>query len=378
MVALSESLLLNCFVAIATVFVVFLAYFKWTFKYWERKGVQYIQPVIPFGNLGNVVNRKEHLGVTVKAWYDEFRKSSLRIGGAYSFWTPFLIVMDPELIKNIVAKDFQYFTDRGLYYNERDDPLSAHLVALQGQRWKNLRTKLTPTFTSGKMKMMFQAVVDYSQQLKSVLDKFSRIDEPLDAKHFFACFTMDVIGACAFGIECNSFKGQDDLFVRYGQKVFQATPWKNFTNTFSFGSPNLARKLRITINHEEAAAFFYKLVKDTVEHREKNPSKREDFMQLLIGLKNQASANESLTFDEVAAQSFLFLLAGYETSATTGAFCLYELSKNQSVQEKLREEIRDVFKKHDGKLTYDAMFEMKYLEQVISGKLCVFLLVIKN
>lgn len=49
-------------------------------------------------------------------------------------------------------------------------------------------------------------------------------------------------------------------------------------------------------------------------------------------------------------------------------FALYELALNPEIQEKMREEINAVLKKHDSKLTYEAMLEMKYLQMVIDGE----------
>jgi cytochrome P450 family 6 len=49
-------------------------------------------------------------------------------------------------------------------------------------------------------------------------------------------------------------------------------------------------------------------------------------------------------------------------------FCLYELSLHQDIQERLRDEIDVVLKKHDGKITYEAMQEMNYLDKVVAGK----------
>jgi hypothetical protein len=38
------------------------------------------------------------------------------------------------------------------------------------------------------------------------------------------------------------------------------------------------------------------------------------------------------------------------------------------MQEQLREEIDVVLKRHEGKITYEAIQEMEYLDKVVSGK----------
>jgi cytochrome P450 family 6 len=72
--------------------------------------------------------------------------------------------------------------------------------------------------------------------------------------------------------------------------------------------------------------------------------------------------------DSMAAQAFVFFLGGFETSSTTMTFCLYELSLHQDVQDRLRQEIDVVLQKHEGKLTYEGIQEMEYLDKVVSGK----------
>lgn len=49
-------------------------------------------------------------------------------------------------------------------------------------------------------------------------------------------------------------------------------------------------------------------------------------------------------------------------------FCLHELSLNQEIQDKARKDVLDVLARYDGKITYDAINEMTYLEQCIKGK----------
>lgn len=77
---------------------------------------------------------------------------------------------------------------------------------------------------------------------------------------------------------------------------------------------------------------------------------------------------KTLTMDEVAAQSFVFFLAGFETSSTTMTFALFELAQHQDIQDRVREEIGQVLAKHDEQMTYDSLSELKYMKQVIDGK----------
>jgi cytochrome P450 family 6 len=71
---------------------------------------------------------------------------------------------------------------------------------------------------------------------------------------------------------------------------------------------DLARKLHVSLTRSDSADFFMSAVKQTVEYREKNNISRNDFMHLLIQLKNNgAIEGEStkignLTVEEIAAQ----------------------------------------------------------------------------
>lgn len=71
--------------------------------------------------------------------------------------------------------------------------------------------------------------------------------------------------------------------------------------------------------------------------------------------------------NDVAAQAFIFFVAGFETSSATMAFCLYELATNPSIQRRLQKEIDVELAKCGGVVTYEAMQEMEYLDKVLAG-----------
>uniref|UniRef100_A0A1I8NKU4 Cytochrome P450 n=1 Tax=Musca domestica TaxID=7370 RepID=A0A1I8NKU4_MUSDO len=114
------------------------------------------------------------------------------------------------------------------------------------------------------------------------------------------------------------------------------------------------------------------IVRNTIEYREREKIKRCDFMDMLIELKNQVheeEGEEQFTIEELAAQAFVFFVAGFDTSSTTMSYALYELAQNLGIQEKLRQEIWEVMEKHQQNFSYECMKDMVYLDQVISETL---------
>lgn len=121
------------------IFLTIYLYIKWTFSYWKRKGMECLDP-----------NFFEGLGDQFMVAYETFREKGLKHGGCFAFFKPIYIPVDLDIVKHILQIDAQNFLNREGFPNEKVDPLRAHLFNLRDDKWKNLRTKLTPTFTSGK------------------------------------------------------------------------------------------------------------------------------------------------------------------------------------------------------------------------------------
>lgn len=337
------------------------------FLYWKKRGFESAEGSFPFGNLSGVGSKRTSAEALMEL-YEEHKHNKDYLG-IYLFIAPAILAINPEFIKSILVRDFTYFHDRGFYHNKKDDPLSANLLTLEGQEWKRIRSKLTPVFTSGKLKMMFDIVSQIGDKLVEVLEPKLTTEGNADMREFLAEFTTDVIGNIAFGLECNSLEDPESEFRKYGKKVFEMSPTRILKFFFTSAFPNPSRKLRIKSTNEEPAKFFTDAFIKTVEYREKNNIERNDFLQLLIQQKN---SSEGLTLTELAAESFIFFGGGFETSASTMAFCLYELAQNTDVQDKLRYEIREVMERNGNKLTYDCMLEMKYLNMVLDETLRKF------
>ena len=81
--------------------------------------------------------------------------------------------------------------------------------------------------------------------------------------------------------------------------------------------------------------------------------------------------SDKITMVEAIGQAMFFFAAGQETSASAITCCLYELAFNQDIQDKLRDEIIEVYN-NPGGLSYEKLFEMPYLDMVFHGTCHIF------
>ncbi|XP_053692627.1 uncharacterized protein LOC128741077 [Sabethes cyaneus] len=362
------------------------SHFQQRYRFWSERQIPYLKPRFPVGNVGETLASKVHFAYIVEGLYRQLKHHG-DYAGIYFFRDPVLLVLTPEFAKTVLVKDFNYFIDRGVYSNERDDPLSANLFFLEGHRWRRLRAKLTPTFTSGRLKAMFHTILAVGQQLDGYLAEYTKGTSEVEIKDLLARFTTDIIGSCAFGIDCNSLENPRSKFREMGKRMINFPKLKALKLFFAMMFREAARKMRVRFNDEDVSDFFFAVVRDTIKYREDNDVRRNDFMQLLIDLKNKgvieceseaqvgdagADRLEKLTFEEIAAQAFVFFFAGFETSATTMTCVLYLLATHPVIQENGRRCVNDVLGKHDGKFSYEALMEMNYIDWIIQETLRLY------
>lgn len=258
--------------------------------FWKDRSVPYVEPHFPFGSEKDFILVKMPFGEHYQNLYNKFKNE--KVIGAYMVNEPYLLLRDPELLKLIMVKDFNNFSGRGFIDNDLVCPLSRDLFLLEGDAWKNMRTRLTPAFTSGKMKMMFHLVEACADEFKKALHTVADKNGKIDMKDFMARFTTDVIASCAFGLDSNSIKNPDSEFRRNGKKTTGKPPLSHIIRQqIGIIMPQLHRLLRLPpiCFNNGTDDFFRNIIRDTVEYREKTGVNRNDFIDLLIKIKNNKS-----------------------------------------------------------------------------------------
>ncbi|XP_065222487.1 cytochrome P450 6a9-like [Planococcus citri] len=382
--------------SILLLIVTSVLYLYWSMKkahrFFKARDIPYLEPHWLFGNMVDVILMRTSLAEK----YAEFYKKLAPHGfaGIYTMKTPTIMIRDPDLIRNVLIKDFGFFTDRGIDIVKEIDPLSESLFTMKGDEWKNLRIKLTSTFTSGRMKMMFPLVKHCGEKLSQIIDQIPD-NETFDVKDLFARFTTDTIGTCAFGIETNSLNDPDSEFRIMGKKIFSFRPATIIRTIWPTMPKKLVKMFNLTVFDKNLQDYFIDTVDRTIKYREQNNITRNDFLDLLIALKNNPilqkfkdtgddgdlkkfldqigskcmKSDVDMTNDLLAAQAFVFFTAGFEGTSTVLGYALMELSFNKSIQDKARQEILGIFSLNDGQLTYEALKQMTYVDMVIEETL---------
>lgn len=109
---------------ILPLFTLFYLFMKWKFSYFDRKGIPH-NPQKFYNLLGdlNGVGTKVHIFNRLQEMYEKFKEKDV-IFGFYNSMVPNFIVTNEELVRLIMIKDFNNFVNRGMYFNDEDEPLT--------------------------------------------------------------------------------------------------------------------------------------------------------------------------------------------------------------------------------------------------------------
>ncbi|XP_030845798.1 cytochrome P450 3A29-like, partial [Strongylocentrotus purpuratus] len=148
-------------------------YDRWCHQYFQRCGIP-VADYIPF--FGNILQWRHGLQHT----FTEYVKKHGRVVGMYDFRRPVLIINDPDILKNVLVKNFSSF------YNRR----------------------------------MSETINECCDTLVASFSKAQEGGKAADCRVLFGGFTMDAIAKCGFGLKVDSQQNKDDPFVKNAKKAF--------------------------------------------------------------------------------------------------------------------------------------------------------------
>ncbi|XP_068595104.1 thromboxane-A synthase [Brachionichthys hirsutus] len=397
-----------------TLFLILLGLLYWysiyPFSYLSRCGIKHPK-TMPF--FGNILMLRQGFFYTLP----DLIKKYGRVCGYYVGRTPVVLVADPDMLRQVMVKDFNMFPNRKML-RSFTEPLCNSLIMLKSEEWKRVRSVLTPSFSSAKMKEMVPLVNTAIDVLMTNLDVHAESQEAFNIHKSFGFFTMDVIASVVFGVQVDSQDNPDDPFIRHSRMFFSFSfigPIIMFVFAFPFIA-TLLERLVPNKREDQINQFFISSIQKIIRQREAQPpeERRQDLLQMMLDartsgmgvsvecfdLMNPAAEldhssqqtqpstsdqkgqlhpheqptrrpQKKITEDEIVAQALLTLLAGHDTSSSALAFTCYLLAIHPECQRKVQEEVDDFFTRHES-LDYTNAQELKYLEMVVSESLRLY------
>ncbi|KAL1397942.1 hypothetical protein pipiens_002461 [Culex pipiens pipiens] len=107
-----------------------------------------------------------------KMVYDKFE--GVKVFGLFDTTQRIFVLRNPELIKKVAVKDFDYFVDRQPWIGDgakdySDLIVSKMLLGMKDQKWRDMRATLSPAFTGSKMRAMFDLITEYTDRMVQIV-----------------------------------------------------------------------------------------------------------------------------------------------------------------------------------------------------------------
>ncbi|XP_022669248.1 cytochrome P450 3A24-like isoform X1 [Varroa destructor] len=325
-----------------------------------RYGIPGPKPDLIYGNLLQL--KKDRVRV-MSQWIKQYGKHF----GYYNGAQPVVVCSDLDTLRHILIKESANFNDRpeGPIHVE---PFKSSIIFLKGEEWKNVRSALSPLFSTAKMRFMADIMYGCVETFVNIIKKKALKKQTFDMNHVAQGLTLDVICkyALAMDVDCQQSEGGLRLHVK---EFFKNA--ENGAVELSWAFPFLIPMFKV-LYMLFASGGLIKSILDNLSlvirlRRSGEVPKQPDMLQLMLDTQ-ETMGRQKMTDHHIIANSFVFLIAGFETSATALAFITQILVEKPEIQDRIMEEVKRRFPDQlskGKKLTYEDLHQLKYLDQVI-------------
>ncbi len=329
----------------------------------ESFGIPMVKPFLIFGSPPFLFNKY----LIHEYWQNMFKKFG-KTWGRYDGIRPTIVTIDPDILKEVLVKQFDNFTDTFDFHTK---PEETSLDISRGDEWRALRKILSPVFTSGKLKGMLEPMEDIADDAIDYIGEQVKKNPEFDIKPIIQGFTLDTISRVGFGLQTKAHRGENSDFAKAAYEIFSSFRADNMGMVFFF---NLINHFPFFLHNmnvwPDSAHKMRKMTHDLMDERAKKNITLGDFIDKL---KDEVPKLEApITREMLDAQGMIFLTAGFETTANTLGHLMYNMAMNPDKQDIAYDEIASIFDQEDSVINHETIKDLHYLEATImeSMRLC--------
>lgn len=357
-------------ILIWTIIVCYVYYLWHVYSYWRRRGVCGPNPLPFIGNYGPVLFQTMNQSQFMTKLYKEYPNEKLI--GIYRGLQPVLLVRDIELFKYFLIQDNQSFLRILPELPKQIIKKDAIIV---------LRAPLLKQPVEGILykRRVYENLLSYLQST-AMKNYLNHIDELVKKKAKFNVntlhykFILDMTSAMIFGKNINTFQNDSDYekAVNYiTENMFKKTRTTQVLSTYPLLFSIFTKFAYSTTAFNKLANIVKKVLNENQNIGEDPTTIVEHLLQLQGKQFTSPRSGSILDVDNKFIVQFITTLsyAGISAVSRSLTFMFYELAMNQDIQNKVYEEVSQVMRKHNGKLSVNTLYEMKYSEMVIKETL---------
>ncbi|TDZ14802.1 Cytochrome P450 52A9 [Colletotrichum orbiculare MAFF 240422] len=285
----------------------------------------------------------------------------------------YIMTADQENVKAMLAVQFGDFGKGPRFRRDWGDLMGRSIFVSDGRRWHDARQRLRPMFARQRIGDL-QCFERHVQALLPLVDG----EKTVDVKNLFSRFAMDAAADFSMGIELDSLHNKNsDYFdaqerVRHTQSLIErAGPlnWLIPRSRFKADLDIIDKFMEPTLMKALEEAGPEKTPSTRAEDKHSlgdggaEPRKKYTFVQECL----EVSRDPQVLRDEIRT----ILIAGRDTTATTLAWCFYELACHPEVVRDLRREIQAGVGL-EKEPTYEDLKNIKMLSHVLNETLRIY------
>ncbi|XP_011169811.1 cytochrome P450 4C1 [Solenopsis invicta] len=309
--------------------------------------------------------------------------------GIYIQWMggkPFIAVFKPEYLERILPSTVNI--SKGSHYDMLESWLGKGLLISTGKQWFHDRKLIGTTFHFSILEKFAVVMTEKAQILIKILQK--KMDEnpgkPIDIFPLLINATLDVICETAMGMDLRAQEVQSkyttavqeiaELIIK---RAYQPWVWADWIYYLTPAGRQYKSALKIVHGFaneviEKKKRERQSKTNDTeLENNDEfdiGKKKRVAFLDLL--LEQNSKDDTPMTDEELRSQVDTIMFAGHDTTSAAISWTLFLLGNNLEHQEKVHQELEEVFGDSDAPASVKQLPQLKYLDRVIKETLRIF------
>ncbi|ODM94179.1 Cytochrome P450 3A40 [Orchesella cincta] len=284
----------------------------------------------------------------------------------YEGRTPQVHICDPELVKQILIRDYDYFSNRKQF--NLGNPIANEILDFQPEvKWKYMRAVMTPLFAPSRIRHMAEILQSISEEhVDNLKSNFTPGSGPMkfEFRSYLGSLLTDVIGRCYLNITFNDRLDPNSHFLQLLKDLIREYSDYDIKHELIRSFPFLTW-LHPIMPSKALSQFKVTLLNIIKARNASSPNKLnmgQGLHDLLSKLDNPDLKSLGMNENTGVALALEAFLATFDSVGNPLCFLAYFLAKNPPVQDKLLKEVDEIFERSSSE---NIFHDMRYLQACI-------------